>query len=250
MGLIIHTIGVFGEAHFFCQFITLDGAEVARLAHTQEVVGSNPTPATKIMAKLNEKQLRFVDEYIIDLNATQAAIRAGYSKKTARSQAQRLLTNVDIQGAIAKAVEARSKRTEITQDRVLKELATLGFSDMANYVTFQGDGSVVFDWSELPEEATRAISEITVDEFMDGKGDDARPVRRTKFKLYNKQPALTDLGKHLGMFVETKEVKGKVEHAHTGQITHEVVGLQETMDLLEEIANTGDSTTLPESGEG
>lgn len=83
-------------------------------------------------AGLTPKQQRFVEEYLVDLNATQAAIRAGYSSKTAKSQGQRMLTNVDIENAIQRAVHKRSERTEITQDYVLeklKEIADKSASD-------------------------------------------------------------------------------------------------------------------------
>jgi phage terminase small subunit len=71
---------------------------------------------------LNPKQEHFVAEYLIDLNATQAAIRAGYSKKTAKSQGQRLLTNVDIAAAVVRAQGDRTERTNITQDYVLESI--------------------------------------------------------------------------------------------------------------------------------
>ena len=72
------------------------------------------------MAKLTAKQQRFVEEYLIDLNATQAAIRAGYSPKTANEQGARLLANASVQEAIAKAMAERSRRTGISQDRVIQ----------------------------------------------------------------------------------------------------------------------------------
>ena len=77
--------------------------------------------------KLTEKQKRFVEEYLIDLNATQAAIRAGYSPKTANEQGTQNLAKLSIQDAVAKAMAERSRRTGINQDRVLQELAKLAF---------------------------------------------------------------------------------------------------------------------------
>ena len=74
---------------------------------------------------LNPKQARFVEEYLVDLNATQAAIRAGYSEKTAASQGERLLRNAEIQAAIKKAITYRSKRTEITQDKVMADIEAI-----------------------------------------------------------------------------------------------------------------------------
>lgn len=82
------------------------------------------------MAKLNDRQQLFAQEYLVDLNATQAAIRAGYSQKTARSQGERLLTNVDIAAAIKDGIQERIKKTQITAERVLLELAAIAFMDI------------------------------------------------------------------------------------------------------------------------
>ena len=82
---------------------------------------------------LTDKQKRFCEEYLIDLNATQAAIRAGYSPKTAEQTASRLLRNVKVQEYIAKRQKELSRSTEITQERVIKELALIAFSNNADY---------------------------------------------------------------------------------------------------------------------
>lgn len=152
------------------------------------------------------KQRRFVEEYLIDLNATQAAIRAGYSKKTANEQGSRLLANVSVAAAVVEAQRARMERTEITQDMVLRELAVLGFTDMGTYLDLAGKHGAVLDWSALPEGATKAISEITQEIYTEGKGEDAGQVKRTKFKLYDKRAALVDIGRHLGMFKDRLEL--------------------------------------------
>lgn len=165
------------------------------------------------MAKLTARQQRFVEEYLIDLNATQAAIRAGYSKKTASSIAIENLGKPNIQEAVGAAVQARSERTEITADRVLKELAVLGFADMGTYLDLVGTDDARLDWSNLPPGATKAIHEITQEIHTEGKGDEAEAVKRTKFKLYDKRAALVDIGRHLGMFNDklNLEVDGKLE---------------------------------------
>ncbi len=95
------------------------------------------TPAKKVAGKaaparqlgLTEKQQRFVDEYLVDLNATQAAIRAGYSAGTAQEQSSRLLSNVMVQRAISDARQAQQERTQITADRVISELGLIAFAD-------------------------------------------------------------------------------------------------------------------------
>ncbi len=141
---------------------------------------------------LNDQQIRFCEEYIIDFNGTKAAIRAGYSEKTAASQASQLLTKLNIQNKIAKLIEKRSKRTEITQDKVLSEIAKLAFSDMNNYAQWGKDGVTLKDSSELSPEQTAAVSEVSESTTKDGG--------TIKFKLHDKKGSLELLGKHLGIF--------------------------------------------------
>lgn len=138
---------------------------------------------------ITPKQQRFVDEYLVDLNATQAAIRAGYSERTARSQGQRLLTDAAIADAITQGQATRSERTGITQDRVLREFASMAFYDPAAIANQPMAGPA--DIARLPENVRRAIL---------GWGWD----RQGNFtlKLANKQSALDSIGKHLGMYVD------------------------------------------------
>jgi len=157
---------------------------------------------------LTAKQQRFVDEYLIDLNATQAAIRAGYSKKTAQVQSARLLSNVMVSAAVAKGMESRATRTGITQDMVLRELAKIGFSDIRKVVRWgetqlrmvggdddEGDvlvpyhGLALIDSNEIDDDTAGAIAEVS-------QGKDG-----LKVKLHDKKGALVDIGRHLGMFV-------------------------------------------------
>ena len=98
------------------------------------------------------------------------------------------------------------KRTEITVDRVLNELALLGFANMMDYIKIGTDGDPYIDLSDLTREQAAAISEATVEDYTDGRGDDARDVRKVKIKFHDKKGALVDIGKHLGMFVDKSEV--------------------------------------------
>lgn len=125
-------------------------------------------------AKLTAKQEKFVKEYLTDLNATQAAIRAGYSEKTAYSQGQRLLKNVEIQKELAKHQKALQDKTEITQEKVIEELAAIGF---ANATDFAVNGIPITD--------------------------------NTQHKTSSKLKALELLGKTLGLFdkIETGEAE-------------------------------------------
>lgn len=166
---------------------------------------------------LTAKQKRFCEEYLIDLNATQAAIRAGYSPKTAEQTASRLLRNVKVQEYIAKRQKELSRSTEITQERVIKELALIAFSNNADYAhvvekkmqveaggtlidVLDEDGKPVMYRTvepvlteELTEEQKRALAVIK-------KGRDGLEV-----KSCDKVKALELLGKHLGIFTDKIE---------------------------------------------
>ena len=99
--------------------------------------------------KLKPKQARFVQEYLIDLNAAQAAIRAGYSAKTARVIGHENLTKPDIAAAIEKAMAERAERTEVTADLVVGELRKIAFANMADYMKSTPEGDPHLDFSAL-----------------------------------------------------------------------------------------------------
>jgi len=159
---------------------------------------------------LTHKQQRFVEEYLVDLNATQAAIRAEYSEKTAGVIGKENLQKPKIAEAIEAAQAKRARRTEITADRVLKELGRIGFANMDDYMRVTPEGDPYIDLSNLDRDQTAALSEIQTEDYTDGRGEDARDVRRVKVKFYDKISALEKIGKHLGMFRE------RVEHSGPG----------------------------------
>lgn len=120
--------------------------------------------------ELTPKQARFVAEYLIDLNATQAAVRAGYSARTAASQGARLLKHGAVARAVHTAQQARAVRTEITQDRVLQELARIAFFDIRRL--YREDGSMK-DPCELDADTAAALASIEVKEELErGGGED------------------------------------------------------------------------------
>ena len=159
---------------------------------------------------LAPRQAAFVQEYLIDLNATQAAIRAGYSAKTAEVQGPRLLGNVRVQDALHAAMAARSERTGVTQDQVVRELAQIAFSDMSDYLSWGPQGMTLKDSAELPEGASNAVAGVS-----EHRAETGRTVR---FKLHNKLNALIALAKHLGMFQ-----KGSLKGDRRVQVTRVTV---------------------------
>ena len=154
------------------------------------------------MAKLTAKQQAFVREYLVDLNATQAAIRAGYSENTAAEIGYENLNKLQIKLAVRVAQAARARRTEVTADKVIREYARLAFSDISDLVTIEGGVVKVRDTAELTEDQRVAISEIS--ETANG----------LRVKAHSKTTALEALGKHLGMFIDRRETGGPGEFAN------------------------------------
>jgi len=144
------------------------------------------------MAKLTEKQKRFVEEYLIDLNATQAAIRAGYSPKTADRIGPELLGKTCVLETIQKAIAERSRRTGINQDRIIRELAKIAFVNAADVINF--DEATIRDYVDSDD--TAAIQAVKVKRIPTQDGD----IIECEIKIADKLKALELLGKHLGMF--------------------------------------------------
>lgn len=160
------------------------------------------------MANLTPKQQVFVREYLLDLNATAAARRAGYSERTADRIGPELLGKNWVAAAIAAAQAERAERTQVTADRVLTELARIGLSDVR--ALFDDDGRLL-PVAKLPAHVAAAVSSVEVVSGSDGAV--------TKIKLWDKPRALEMIGKHLGMFRDRVEVTGKdggaIQHAVT-----------------------------------
>lgn len=147
---------------------------------------------------MENKHNRFIEEYLIDLNATQAAIRAGYSPKTAGVQGAKLLKIPKIAHAIAKAEAERSKRTGINQDRVVMELAKVAFADVSRALNTR-TGEIM---DNAPPEDLAAIQQVKIKQMEGDKGSSYE----CEIKLSDKTRALELLGKHLGMWKDKMDV--------------------------------------------
>lgn len=158
------------------------------------------------MSELNEKQKRFCEEWMIDMNSTQAATRAGYSAKTANEQGARLLAKVSVQTYIRELREKLSKKMEITQERVLQELGRIAFSDIRRY--YNEDGSLK-KITELDDDAAAALSGVEVDELFSGFGEEREHVGYTKkIKRFDKIAAAGHINKMMGW-----NAPEKIEHS-------------------------------------
>ena len=184
---------------------------------------------------LNAKQERFCQEFLVDLNATQAAIRAGYSEKTAKSQGSRLLTKADVSARVGELKAERAKRTEITADRVLRELARVAFVDPTDVLNME-TATVKPDVSADDRAVIAAVKVkyIPVKQYdEDGELTVVDAVER-EVKLADKLRALDMLAKHLNMYDKERQQDGG-EETETG-----VVVMPEAMQPTEHPALDGE----------
>jgi phage terminase small subunit len=172
---------------------------------------------------LTPKQQRFVAEYLIDLNATQAAVRAGYSKRTAHVIGAENLTKPDIALAIREAQDERAERVKVSQDDVLRELLIILKSDVRDFHC-DDDGNLTLR-EGAPDEAWRAVSSLKhriIERGGKTPDDEQFTVREVEFKLWNKNDAIDKCMRHLGAYAAEK-------HEHSGSLKLE--------DLLAESRN-------------
>ena len=146
------------------------------------------------MSKLNRRQRIFAQEYLVDLNAKQAAIRAGYSPKTAKSVGYRLLTYVDVMAEVTRRLEDRAKRNDVDADRVIEELARLAFGDLRSIVQVVDGKVVVKPSAEWTRDEAATVAEV------------AQTRQGIRVKMHPKLQALEALAKHLGMYVTRLDV--------------------------------------------
>jgi phage terminase small subunit len=153
---------------------------------------------------LTKKQKRFCEEYLIDLNATQAAIRAGYSPDTAKAIGCENLTKPDIRAHIDLVMAERSRRTGVNADRVIQELAKIAFVNATDVIDPK---TATVKENALPED-TAAIQSVKVKTF----GEDGL---EREIKMADKLKALEMLGRHLGMFKDKLELSGGLDTEKT-----------------------------------
>jgi phage terminase small subunit len=162
---------------------------------------------------LTPKQQSFINEYLVDLNSTASAIRAGYSPKTAESIGYENLRKPQIAKELQKAMDERAKRTGITADHVLKEIASIADDDISNYLDFRTekvqvgveDNKPIYEYKTIADlKDSRTINTKNISEISIGKDG------QFKFKLYCRDEALVNLGKHLKLFTDNVNLSGSV----------------------------------------
>lgn len=151
---------------------------------------------------LTDKQRRFIEEYTVDFNATQAAIRAGYSEKTAAQQGHQLLNKT----SVSEAIEERLEQLAMSADEALKRLADWGRGDLTPFLRETEDGDVVIDLST--EEARRNMHLIRKIKFDERRVDDERTELRQRIELHDAKDAVKQIAKAHGLFVDKTVVSG------------------------------------------
>jgi len=180
---------------------------VKKVAPKKKVVNKKPVARKRIAkiaksGELEAMQLLFIKEFIIDLNATQAAIRAGYSEKTAAQQASRLLSHVKIQDAIQKAFDRRIERLDLDGDTVLREIMVLAFSNISDFVDWSDGAIRISPSSGIEKRKLAAVAEISETETKFGTN--------IKLKMHDKKGSLELLGRHLKLFTDKIEHSGNI----------------------------------------
>ncbi len=156
-------------------------------------------------SNLGARQQRFVEEYLVDLNATRAAIVAGYSKNTASQAGWEVLRNPKVSAEISRRQSLMSERLQVSADNVVSELAKLAFANMGDFYKVDEEGRLELDTRVLADPTkSAALAQIDITEKPCGD-------QSIKIRLADKRSALTDLGKHLGLFAEKAELAVTVE---------------------------------------
>lgn len=155
---------------------------------------------------LTEREIKFVDRFMVHLNAVEAAKEAGYSKRSAHGRACDIRNKLNVDAEIRRRMSSASRKADVTVAEVLIGLKELAFSNMADFIEADDvTGLPKFKaHASLTREQMAAVSEMTVEETTEGRGKEAETVRRIRFKLHNKRDALVDLGRYLKIFAEEK----------------------------------------------
>ncbi|BEH73326.1 terminase small subunit [Edwardsiella tarda] len=181
------------------------------------------------MAKLTDKQELFAREYLKDLNATQAAIRAGYSEKTARSIGNRLLTNVDMQNRLSELKSARNEQVSIDASYVLRRLTEIDQMDVADILLANGEVKPIHEW---PKVWRTTLSGIDVTEMA---GDSAGLLKKIKWP--DKVKNLELLGKHVTVQAFREQTSTELTGANGGPIQYSDITDEELEERLKELGH-------------
>lgn len=163
--------------------------------------------------EFSHRERLFIAAYVKLRKPMQSAIEAGYSERSASVIANRLLNKANVKAEIERRIEALVDRYEISADRLARELASVAYGSMDDYIVVQDDGSAVVDLVGTTKRQLSALAGFEVEEYVEGRGDDAVRVKRVKVKPYDKVNAIMQLAKLRAMLpADRLEHSGHIEH--------------------------------------
>lgn len=184
---------------------------------------------------LTKKQTLFVAEYLVDLNATGAAERAGYRNARTSDVGFKNLRNPRIRAAIAKAQTPHLARLGIDAERLVTELVRIATANLLDYMAVGTDGALAVDFGRLDRDRGAVLSELTFEEFPHARDPERRGIRKIRFRLHDKIAAIRELAKLLGLPRETTEPAEAEEPQHDPrQVARAVIAILEQARLAEE----------------
>lgn len=157
--------------------------------------------------KLTPRQAAFCRHLITGMSATEAARKAGYSDSYANREAAKLVVKPQVAAELERLRTKIETDTIMTAQETLEELSKLGRANLLDYFRLTGEGEPVIDLSRITPDQAAALTEIQVEDFLEGRGEDAREVRRVRIKMADKRAALETLGKYHKLFTERIETK-------------------------------------------
>lgn len=188
---------------------------------------------------LTGKQALFVAEYLADLNATQAAIRAGYSPTRAGKTGWENLRKSNIRAAITGAQAPRLAKLDMDAEAVLAELSRIAQANVLDYMRIGEEGEPIVDFSRLDRDQAAALSEVTVEDFPRARDSGKREVRRVRFRMHNKLAALRELARHFSQAREdvgraSSEARDPAPQHDPRQVARAVVAILESAAIADE----------------
>jgi phage terminase small subunit len=159
----------------------------------------------------------FIEAYLVSKNITKAAIAAGCKERSAHAVGWKWFNKTEIRAEIDARLAATLDRYAVTSDRIIRELAKLAFGNLDDFIVVQDDGTVSVDFGTATREQVASLSGIEIDEYSEGRGDSAKPVRRVKLKFSEKRQALMDLAKLTRMMPADR-----IEHSGGVQVEHKL----------------------------
>lgn len=198
-----------------------------------------PDAPTRMSQQVKQRRTRFIKEYLLDHNATRAAVAAGYSGKSAKVTGSRLLTDANVQRALETANDRINAKLEISVERVKAELARLAFFDPRAFFNADGSAKPV---TELDEDSARALAGFEMAELFTGSGEDrAHAGYIKKFKLADKGLNLERLGRHLQMFPTKVDINATLEITKTNDsdLSQRIIELERELGLAAAIDEAG-----------